>query len=310
MGNTFLTPDIIARQALATLYETTVMIPLVYRDVSTEFTGMAIGDTVNIRKPAVFEAKEFDPVTGIEIQDATEGSVPVVLDKIVDVSFEVTSKQLTLDIEDFDEQLLTPALEAISQKVDRDILSLRDGITAEAGITDAVNNPGGIYDWSKPESLIEAGRHLDTNNVPMSQRHAVIGSSTKARWMNSDIIKHADKSGSTEALRRGSIGRDIFGFDVYHTQNVKPPKAAPVTGDPTTEVGIAFHPNALCFASAPLAIPPGSNAQVVSYKGISIRIAMDYDQKFKKAVCSLDTLYGVKVIDKNRAVLIKGDDTP
>ncbi|NKZ84720.1 hypothetical protein GS982_21290 [Rhodococcus hoagii] len=58
MANTLLTPDLIARQALATLYESMVMLPLVYTDLSTEFTTQKIGDTVNVRKPAVFEAKD------------------------------------------------------------------------------------------------------------------------------------------------------------------------------------------------------------------------------------------------------------
>ncbi|QOH59894.1 P22 phage major capsid protein family protein [Rhodococcus rhodochrous] len=303
MPNAFLTPDVIARQALATLYETTVMLPLVYRDISNDFQADTVGDTINIRKPATFEGKVFNPATGIDIQTANEGSIPVVLDTIGDVSFEVTSKELTLDIADFDEQLLTPALEGLSQLIDRTILSLRNDVTQEAGLSTQTG-----FEWKRPESLIEAGRLLDIKNVPESQRRAVIGPTFKAHWLNSDVVKYADKSGSTEALRRGSVGNDLFGFDVYRTQNVGQPAATPAAGQPTTEVGVAFHPNAFCFASAALAVPPGANAQVVSYKGLSIRIAMDYDIKFKKAIVSLDTLFGVKTIDPNRAVLLKGDD--
>ena len=59
-------------------------------------------------------------------------------------------------------------------------------------------------------------------------------------------------------------------------------------------------------ASAPLAVSPGSNAAVVTYRGISIRVAYDYDIKYKQTVVSLDTLYGVKTLDASRAVLIKG----
>ena len=305
MANTFLTPDVIARQALATLYESLVMVPLVHTDHSREFTAQKVGNTVNVRKPAVFEAKDFNRATGIEIQSATEGQIPVVLDRIADVSFEVTSEELTLDIEDFDEQLLTPAMEAIAQKIDRASLSLRDDVTQEAGLPAQAG-----FEWNKPEALIEVGRVLDINKLPETLRHAVIGPTTKAQWLNSDIIKHADKSGSTEALRRGSLGRDVFGFDVYQTQNVGQPKApgAQAAGDPTTEVGVGFHPTAFAFVSAPLEIAPGSNAEVATYKGISIRIASDYDINKKVSVISLDTLYGVKTIDKDRAVLIKGAD--
>ena len=64
MANTLLTPDVIASQALATLYESTVMLPLVYTDVSADFTAAKVGDTVTIRKPATFTANEFTRGSG------------------------------------------------------------------------------------------------------------------------------------------------------------------------------------------------------------------------------------------------------
>ncbi|MFE0517319.1 P22 phage major capsid protein family protein, partial [Streptomyces sp. NPDC058964] len=74
MANTFLTPDLIATRALATLYDTTVMAQLVHRDYDSDFRGR-VGDTVTVRKPAVFTAQEFNRSTGIQPQDAVEGSV-------------------------------------------------------------------------------------------------------------------------------------------------------------------------------------------------------------------------------------------
>jgi hypothetical protein len=50
MANTTLTPAVIARQALATLYAQTVMLPLVHRDF--EDTYQKVGDTITVRKPA------------------------------------------------------------------------------------------------------------------------------------------------------------------------------------------------------------------------------------------------------------------
>lgn len=299
MANTFLTPQAIAKQALASLYETTHMLPLVYTDLTSEFTAKKIGDTINVRKPAVFVANLFNRATGIVPQDATEGNVPVVLDKIADVSFVVTSEDLTLKIEQFDEQLLTPAMEAISQHIDLAILGLRSGITQTVGQALGL-------EWDKPESLIDAGRILDVNKVAPSERYAVVGPTTKAKWLNTDLLKHADKSGSTDALRQGSIGKDLVGFETFWTQNVGQPPVAPTIGQPLTEIDLAFHKTAFAFASAPLEVAPGSNGAVVNYKGISIRVVYDYDIKYKQTVVSLDTLYGVKTLDANRAVLIKG----
>jgi hypothetical protein len=303
VANTLLTPTLIARQALATLYESLVMVPLVYTDISTEFTSQKPGNTINVRKPAVFTANMFDRASGISLQNATESAIPVTLDNVADVSFAVTSEELTLDIVDFDTQLLTPAMMALAEKIDQDILALKGDITAKAGLSTQAG-----FEWSKPEVLIEAGRQLDIAKVPSDGRNAVTGPSTKANWLNSQTVKYFMNSGSTDALRKASIGENLFGFDAYQTQNVGQPAASPTTGQPTTEVGVAFHNTAFCFASAPLEIAPGSFAAVESFKGLSIRVAYQYDINKKQTIVSLDTLYGTKTLDPNRAVLLKGDD--
>lgn len=303
MANTLLTPDVIANAALATLYETTVAAQLVHRDYSPEFVAK-IGDTVTIRKPAVFEAKEFSEASGIEVQDATESGIPVVLNHHADVSFAVTSKDLSLKVEDFREQLLNPALEAISQKIDRDVLKFRDDITQEVGAT-------GTWTWDKPESLVDAGVLLDIAKVPASERRAIVGPVTRGKWLQNELVKKANESGSTAALREGSIGAQLWGFDAYMSQNIGQPKPAgsQVAGDPTTEVDVAFHRTAVALVTRQLELPMGAaNAYIANYKGFGIRVVIGYDQNKKKDVVSLDTLYGVKTLDSNRAVLIKGAD--
>jgi len=301
MANTLLTPSAIAEAALATLYENTVAAQLVHRDYDTEFVA-AVGDTVTVRKPAVFEAEEFDENTGINIQNATETGVPVVLNHHADVSFQVTSKDLTLKINDFATQLLNPAMEAISQKIDRDVLAFRDDITAEVG-----TEVGAL--WSDPESLIQAGVELDVNNVPAVDRRVIVGPRTRGKWLQNDLIKRADQSGTTAGLRQGSIGANLWGFDAYMSQNIGQPAVSPDPGDPTTEVSVAFHRTAVALVTRQLELPLGAqNAAIMGYKGFGIRVVFDYDISKKKDVVSLDVLYGVKTLDAARAVLIKGAD--
>lgn len=301
MANTLLTPSQIAQAALATLYENTVAAQLVHRDYDTEFVAR-IGDTVTVRKPAVFEAEEFNPATGVSIQNATETGVPVVLNHHADVSFEVTTKDLSLKIQDFATQLLNPAMEAISQKIDRDVLSFRNDITKEVGTA-----AGSL--WNEPEALIQAGVELDVDNVPLADRRVIVGPRTRGEWLKNDLLKRADASGTTAGLRQGSIGGDLFGFAGYMSQNIGQPKQAPAPGDPTTEVSVAFHRTAVALVTRQLELPLGaSNAAIAGYKGFGIRVVYDYDAKFKKDMVSLDVLYGVKTLDAARAVLIKGAD--
>lgn len=296
----FLTADIIAKQALATLHESLVVKPLIHTDLTKEFSKAKVGDTINIRKPAVFESKKFNRAKGIEVQAANEESIPVKLDQFDDVSFQVTSEELALDIEDFDAQLLTPAMQAISGGIDVALLGLADKVKATVG-TEAG------FEHNKPESLIQAGAILDANKVPQEDRYALVGPATKAHWLNTPILKQADQSGSTEALRRASLGSNVFGFDTYMTSNIKAP-AAPQAGDPSTEVGLAFHKSAFAFASAPLEVPAGAAGHVETYDGISVRVVMQYDISKKATTVSVDTLYGVSLLDPARAVLIKGAD--
>ncbi|MFG2277522.1 P22 phage major capsid protein family protein [Streptomyces asoensis] len=314
MANQFLTAQQIARQALANLYETTVMANLVHRDYEAEFNRKQ-GDAITIRKPAVFVAHEYDRSQGINIQAAQEGSVNLTLNHFADVSFAVTSEDMTLRVEDFDTQLLTPALEAVAQKIDRDVLALRDDITTEVG--DATPNAAGEdyagyngnYPWSDSRVLIQAGAILDTKKVPGMQRSVVTGPTTKARWVAEKAWRAADRRGSTEGLLEASLGGRVSGFDPYWTQNVGQPAQSPASGQPTTEVNVAFHKTAFALAFRPLELPQGAiDAAMVPYKGFALRVVRDYDVNLKQMVISIDCLYGTKTLDANRAVLIKGAD--
>lgn len=301
MTNTLLTPQMVATQALANLYNALVMRQLVYTDVSSNFVGAKIGDTINIRQPTVFTAEPFIPnSTGIVIQNATENAIPVVLNKHFDTSFAVSSKDLTLNIVNFGEQFLTPAMMALAEQIDQSILSLRSSVTNTVGTTTGL-------EWSKPNSLIDAGRVLDLKAVPGPDRNVVMGPTTKANWLQSPLLQQVLQSGNTDALRLASVGQNIFGMNAYITQNVGQPPADTAAGLPTTEQSIAFHKTAFCFASAPLELPMGAIAASVEYyDGLSIRVVYAYDNNQKQMVCSLDVLYGVTTLDANRACIIQG----
>jgi hypothetical protein len=297
MANALLTPDVIAQAALANLYETTIMAGLVHRDYEDVFAN-AVGDTITIRKPATFVAMEYNRASGITVQDANESGIPMSLNHFADVSFAVTSEDLTLKITDFSDRLLNPAMEAIAQKIDRDILALRTDIVQFAGTT-----AGEL--WNQPEVLLAAGRKLTQNSVPHSERRAVVGPATSAEWLKSDKLSRADARGDTLGLQEANLGRRLYGFDPFETNHIAVP--TPGTGISTTEVGVAFHKTAFALAIRPLALPRGAaNAAIANYKGYGLRVIYGYDMDKKQDVVSIDVLYGTKTLDANRAVLLRG----
>lgn len=297
MANTILTPTVIAGRALATLYNQTVFAQLVYRDYDAEFNGK-IGDTVTIRTPAVFEGKTFDRTAGIEIQNITEGSATVTLDKIADVSFAITAEEWTLEIDQFDSRILMPAMEAVVQKVDGELAEKLIDL-AEGG------SGGGTSTWSgsKPSSVFtgETGARakLSRNKAPTTERYAVLSPEAAGVALTEELIVAADKSGWTDALRNGSVGR-LFGFDTFETQTL-----GTGSGDKGQADGVAFHRDAAALVSRTLAQPRGKSADnyaVENYKGLGLRVVSDYDITHKQDVISVDFLYGLAGLRPSFAV--------
>ena len=64
MANTFITVKEFARAALPRLIEHLVFPNLIHKDFSDDFSARR-GDTVQVRKPVVLEAREFDPAAGV-----------------------------------------------------------------------------------------------------------------------------------------------------------------------------------------------------------------------------------------------------
>lgn len=278
MANNILTPEIIAREALMLLRNNAVMANLVHRDYSGEFVG-AVGDTITVRKPATFVANEF---TGnISVQDATESGVEVKMDKHLDVSFAVTSKQMTMDIADFSAQLLVPAMQAFADKVDKYLIAL------EAEATNRVPHADGVI---APADLIAARKFLTQNAAPLADRRFVVGATAEADLLGNELFVSAEKVGDAgTALREASLGRK-FGMDCYVDQNI-------AAADGYTP-SIAFHKNAMALVTRPLALPMGAaKSAIMNYDGFGLRVVYGYDMNTKTDTISIDMLCGVKLLE-------------
>jgi len=218
MSNTLLTPTIIAREALMALENNLVLGNLVHRDYSSEF--VKVGDTVKVRKPATFTAVEFDGDLTGEIQAITEGSVDVKMDKVLDVSFELTSQELTLSVQDFQTQVAEPAMRALAQAIDVRIAQLVLDIPYFVTYD-------GTSDATKTQGIADLRALLSTNKVPLSDRRCVLDPTTESKLITVASFLNAEKRGDTKALKEGNMGR-VLGFDFYMDQNIQ---SAPADSD-------------------------------------------------------------------------------
>lgn len=207
MSNTFLTAQEIARQALPVLKDNLIFPALTYNDYSDDFAN--VGDTIQIRKPPVYEAKEF--IDTVETQDVAEDKVLVTMDKIADVSVEITAREMALSLESFSQQVIEPASVAIAEKINRDGLNLYKDVPYYTGI--AGTTPGDLGD------IAAARKALNLNRAPVTSRYAVWDPEADTAFSVVPAIVNAEKSGSTVALQEGAIGR-IQGLDNYMSQSV------------------------------------------------------------------------------------------
>jgi hypothetical protein len=204
---TLITPIIIAKEALITLENNMIMPRLVHRGYEKEF--QSVGATVVIRKPTSFTATAF--TSAAAAQTITESSVPVILNQLWDVSFDINAKELSLDVVDFTEQFLVPAGQAISQAADSTIFALAS--TAIAAHYPVSSTPA-VSDIAGLDAV------MSVMKVPVQDRRLVFHPVTRAGYMSLDAFLNADKRGDTgQALRDAEIGK-VLGFDTYVDQNV------------------------------------------------------------------------------------------
>ena len=208
--NELLTPQMIAREALIRLKGNLAIANEVYRDYSQEY--VQVGDTVTVRKPATFEAKDFE--NEIETQDIEEGKVPVKMDIHKDVSVKVTSKEMTLDISSFGEQVLDGAMQAIAEAVNKEVAD-----AASQQVPFHTGDPGDTPDTLKT-GFTNPMKKMNINKVPNVNRRLFFDPVAQAELLNLDALVGLDKSGSTQALREASMGR-VMGFDTYMDQDIR-----------------------------------------------------------------------------------------
>jgi hypothetical protein len=200
-----LTPLVIARESLIALENETVLAGLVYRN-SSPF-GARVGATVNFRQPSIYTATVVSNT--VNAATVAESSVAVILNRLADVTLQITSQDLSLEVVDFSEQFIRPALRAHAQ-----LLDLYGSKEAEnwAGHATVTGTPAAA-------DIVQIGAVLDAQQAPGRDRRLVMGPITKAGYMVLEPFLYAEhRADGGQAMREAEMGR-VLGFDCYMDQN-------------------------------------------------------------------------------------------
>ena len=209
MSNQFLTAKRIAQEALPLLADNLVFPNLIYRDYADDFAKQ--GDTIQVRRPNVFDAKAFTDGNEITLQDLNQFPVYVNMDQIADVSVQVSSAEMALAFDDFQATILEPAILALAEKINEDGLQMAGQVPYWVGT--AGTTPNDLA------PIAEAMRTLDINKAPQSKRRAVWDPYANVNLLQLNALVDVDKSGSTATLRQSAMGR-VYNFENYMSQGV------------------------------------------------------------------------------------------
>lgn len=259
--NVFTKADRIVRTALGLLVRDTVMARTVWRDAAGDFAG-AKNDTITVRLPAYAQASKRTLRAGTSRTKGklVERAVNVTLtDNIYEV-VEVTDEELTLDIEDFNAQVVAPIMGGVVRAIEDEIITEVQGADYHWDLT--------LDEDAPHETFFRARRHLNDSRVPMAGRAIAVGSRVEELLLNSEQFVRADASGSTDALREARIGR-LAGADVFLVPGLDPEEA------------YFYHQTAYVLNQrAPLVPASAPAGGVGTFDGFAIRLvqALDSDE--------------------------------
>jgi hypothetical protein len=194
MANIWEHPQIIAQEALYHLEDALVVTNMCAKDNTSEFTsranGWKKGDTVSFRTHGDYAAEDF---TGtINIQDIQTSSRPMTIEKHLDVSVEVTSREEVLDLDSFSDQVIRPAAYRLAEMT-------------EMYVASKILQGAGLY--------VSTGLFASAADIAQARKYATIQQLSTSRFCLVDLEKEADLLGQewfNQSQTRGSAGEQTL----------------------------------------------------------------------------------------------------
>jgi hypothetical protein len=209
----------ITREALRVLKNHLTAAKRIKREYNNKFgiEGAKIGTVLNVRKPPRYVVTEGQK---LQLQDIKEETVPVVLDTQAHVGLTISSLDLRLNIDDFSKRILTPAVAALANKIDKKVCEQYANIANTVGLPGTV--PNNLFTY------LSAGVKLNDNATPMDgKRSMIISPLMEATLVNALQGLFQQASAIASQYAKGQMGT-AAGFDFYMDQNVSTHTVGPL----------------------------------------------------------------------------------
>ena len=278
---------LVAVDALPALMGNLVMGNLVNRDF--EPTLAQAGDTVNVPIPPTLVANNLAEGGSVQTQNPSLGNAQIVLNTHAEATFQIPDVTKVLAVPDLLKLYMQPAVVALAEKIETDLLGLYAGFTA--------NNPVGTAATPVTEATIDAAETaLFQAKVPASEpKYLVVDANTYSQLRQIPRFSEYQTAGEAglRALVDGTVGK-IKDFYVFRSQFVHKTGSAPMT---THNLGFARSAIGLVVRRLPQPLPgTGAVAEYAEMGNFGIRVVMSYQPNTLAQQFTVDVLYGAAVL--------------
>src|ERR1700680_2390671 len=278
---------LVAADALPALMGNLVMGNLVNRDY--EPTLAQAGDTVNVPIPPTLVANNIAEGGTVQTQNPNLGNAQIVLNTHAEATFQIPDITKVLAVPDLLKLYMQPAVVAIAERIESDILSLYSQFSSNT----AVGTPG----VPLTEASIDAAETaLFQAKVPGgTAKYLVVDPTTYSALRQVPRFSEYSSVGDAglRALIDGAVGK-IKDFFVFRSQLVPKQGSGPVN---THNLAFARDAIGLVIRRLPQPLPgTGAIAEYAEMGNFGMRVIMSYQPNTLAQQFTVDVLYGVGVL--------------
>ena len=278
---------LVAADALPALMGNLIMGNLVNRNYEPVL-GQA-GDTVNIPIIPSMVANNIAEGGTVTTQNPNLGNAQIVLNTHAEATFQIPDVTKVLAVPDLLRIYMEPAVIAIAEKIETDLLGLYASFT--------VNSTLGTAGTALTEAVIDqAETTLFEAKVPQSQpKYLVVDPSSYSALRQIPRFSEFRTAGEAgvNALISGTVGR-LKDFFVFRSQFVAKTGSAPVT---THNLAFARDAVGLVIRRLPQPLPgTGAIAEYAELGNFGMRVVMSYQPNTLAQQFTVDVLYGCGVL--------------
>jgi hypothetical protein len=287
---------LVAADALPALMGNLVMGNLVNRDY--EPTLAQAGDTVNVPIPPSLVANNIAEGSGVVTQNPSLGNAQIVLNTHAEATFQIPDVTKVLAVPDLLKLYMQPAVVALAEKIEADLLGLYSQFTANAAV--------GVAGTAITEAVIdEAETALFNAKIPASAaKYLVVDGATYSQLRQIPRFSEFQTAGEAglRALVDGTVGK-IKDFFVFRSQFVAKTGSGPVT---THNIAFARDAAGLVIRRLPQPLAgTGAVAEYAELGNFGIRVVMSYQPNTLAQQFTVDVLYGVGVLRNGFGVQVR-----